>query len=340
MPDYPTRPDAYPIVYLEETDQQLPQRPDNRLRYVYFKTIARGGSCLIQSCKDLHLQRTICYKSLRPELADDPIEQRRFLREARVTAMLQHPNTIPTYEFGRDVKGHYYFTMKLVHGQTLREILEQCIAKDSHNATNGGFTHLIHVLEQACHALFYAHQHGVVHRDMKPENILIGPFNEVLVLDWGMAKAWSSSDPTHSAQEVPKSLLDRKRGLSENDPLLTIASPLHGSPPYVSPEQLMRRNDVDHRTDIYSLGAVLYEILTLQRMVPGETVRDVLDEIRNGSVASPISRNPSLDIPQELNDVCMKCVEHDPNDRYQSMKDVISTLSHWLHVLPEGSFSS
>ena len=91
---------------------------------MYFKTIARGGKCLIQSCKDLHLGRIVCYKTLHAEIADDDFEQKRFLREARVTAMLQHPNTPPVYELGRDTHGHYYFTMKLVAGETLREILD------------------------------------------------------------------------------------------------------------------------------------------------------------------------------------------------------------------------
>ena len=116
--------DAYPVVHLADTDKPLPRRIDPRTRYAYFKTIARGGRSIIQSCKDLHLMRLVCYKCLKPEFADDANEQRRFVREARVSAMLQHPNTVPTYELGRDGQGHYYFTMKLVHGYTLREILD------------------------------------------------------------------------------------------------------------------------------------------------------------------------------------------------------------------------
>ena len=125
MTAFPEPPkDDYAILYLENTDQPLPARPDPNLRYAYFKTIATGGKAIIQSCKDMFLSRTICYKKLKPEFADNPDEQSRFLREARVSAMLQHPNTVPTYELGRDTKGHYYFTMKLVHGYTLREVLD------------------------------------------------------------------------------------------------------------------------------------------------------------------------------------------------------------------------
>ena len=183
MPRFSSAPeDDYPIVYLADTDKPLPRNVNPHTRYAYFKLIARGGRSIIQSCKDLHLMRVVCYKSLKAEFADDPDEQRRFVREARVSAMLQHPNTVPTYELGRDLQGHYYFTMKMVHGYTLREVLDYRERYD--------LTRLVEVIIQVAHALEYAHGHGVAHRDIKPENILVGPFGEVLVLDWGLAKVW------------------------------------------------------------------------------------------------------------------------------------------------------
>ena len=106
MTAFPEPPkDDYAVLYLEDTDKALPEKIVQATRYAYFKTIARGGKSIIQSCKDMHLGRVICYKSLRPEFVKDPIEQQRFLREARVSAMLQHPNTVPTYEVGRDSRG-------------------------------------------------------------------------------------------------------------------------------------------------------------------------------------------------------------------------------------------
>ena len=184
----------YDVVYLQDTDKPLPESINYRTRYAYFKTIARGGKSLIMSCKDLHLSRVVCYKTLRPELANDPIEQQRLLREARVSALLQHPNTVPTYEIGRDSKGKLYFTMKLVHGYTLREILD---FRDRYDLGQ-----LIEVAVQVAHALEYAHGHGVVHRDIKPENILIGPYGETLLLDWGLAKVWSESAAGASLKET------------------------------------------------------------------------------------------------------------------------------------------
>lgn len=324
---YPKYDVAYPRVHLEDTDHPLPIQPNANLRYAYFKTIAQGGTCVISSCKDLHLMRTICHKQLRSDLADDPFHQQRFVREARVTAMLQHPNTIPTYELGRSSDGHPYFTMKLVYGQTLREILESCGHAKSHNINGFSLAKLVNILSQVGHALFYAHRHGVVHRDIKPENVLIGAFDEVLLLDWGLAKVWSKDE-----SEIPliESRISRDRTIGESDVSLTDQGPLDATPAYMSPEQLLNRNAVDHRSDIYSLGAVLYELLTLRRMTPGDTVNSVLDFLRHGKIPPPKSRPGSVPVSKHLADICMSCVSHDPGIRYQTMEHVIDHLEEWL----------
>ncbi|MEJ2425512.1 MAG: protein kinase, partial [Candidatus Thiodiazotropha sp.] len=189
-------------VFLEDTDRPLPEVLNPNTRYMFIREIAKGGKSLIQSCKDLYLSRVVAYKTLRPEFAHDEIENTRLLREARVSALIQHPNTLPIYEIGRDRKGHYYFTMKLIHGYTLREILDFRERYD--------LTQLIEVIAQIAHALAYAHAHGIAHRDIKPENILVGPYSEVLLLDWGLAKVWSkdgrtSDDETHDVMALHNS---------------------------------------------------------------------------------------------------------------------------------------
>ena len=213
---FPHPQDKYPVVYLKDTDLDLPDHVVNSsLRYTHFKKVAKGGKCLIQSCKDFHLSRIIAHKSLLKEIADDPFEQRRFLREARVTAMLQHPNTIPVYELSRDNHGHYFFTMKLVEGYTLREVLDTSTAEGTLPVDGYGFHRMVTILIQVANALDYAHNHGVVHRDVKPANILMGPFGEVLLLDWGLAKVWS---------EAPEEIPD-KPFLKDGDPSLTAQTP-------------------------------------------------------------------------------------------------------------------
>ena len=296
--------DDYPVVYLDDTDKPLPQRIHAHTRYAYFKTIARGGRSVIQSCKDLHLMRTVCYKTLKPEFADDPAAQRRFVREARVSAMLQHPNTVPTYEIGRDIRGHCYFTMKLVHGYTLREIFDFRERYD--------LTRLVEVVIQVGHALEYAHGHGVAHRDIKPENILVGPFGEILLMDWGLAKVWH---PDGHAEVVVGS----SKSPESDD------GPLEGTISYMSPEQIRNDDALDYRTDIYSLGAVLYEALAGRPPVAGDSVDEILNQTLSGELAPP-SRETSMPIPSRLEAICMNCLRLAPEERLQTAGDLIREL--------------
>ena len=309
MPRFGAAPDDdYPVVSIADTDRPLPKRLDPKTRYAYFKTIARGGRSIIQSCKDLHLMRLVCYKSLKPEFADDPIEQRRFVREARVSAMLQHPNTVPTYEIGRDGAGHCYFTMKLIHGYTLREILDFRERYD--------LTRLVDVIVQVAHALEYAHGHGVAHRDIKPENVLVGPFGEVLVLDWGLAKVWQpDAAPVESGGASARPA----------DPALSDHGDLQGTVSYMSPEQIKQDPALDHRTDIYSLGAVLYEVLAGRPPVAGDTFDEILRQAVEGAIEPP-SAHAALPPPPRLEAICMACLARNAEDRIERAAMLIREL--------------
>ncbi|MCA9503681.1 MAG: serine/threonine protein kinase [Spirochaetaceae bacterium] len=317
---FPHPQDKYPVVYLKDTDLDLPEHVMNTgLRYTGFKTVAKGGKCLIQSCHDYHLSRTIAYKSLLPEIADDPFERKRFLREARVTAMLQHPNTIPVYELSRNNRGHYYFTMKLVEGYTLREILDLDNEQGSQPVDGYGFHRFVTILIQIANALDYAHTHGVVHRDIKPANILMGPFGEVLLLDWGLAKVWSETP-----EEVPDMPL-----LVDTDPSLTAQGKLQGTALYMSPEQVDESPTLDHRSDLYSLGVVLYEVLAGQHMVAGENVHELIDEIRNKRFPRPSEIAKDRRIPRQLEEICMRCISKDPDERIQTARRLVAQLRSW-----------
>jgi len=307
---FPEQKQEYASVYLEDTDKALPEKININTRYAYFKTIAKGGKCLIQACKDLHLSRVICYKSLLPEFADDPIEQQRFLREARVSAMLQHPNTVPTYELGRDNKGHYYFTMKLVHGYTLREILDYRERYD--------LSQLVDVIIQVAHALEYAHAHGVVHRDIKPENILVGPFGEVVLMDWGLAKVWK----TDGSDAV---LPSDKDDTYSDDLSITRRGKLQGTVIHMSPEQIDKAPDIDGRTDIYSLGTILYEILTGKTPSDADSMDKIIGNIKNHEPPLP-SETTSLYIPPLLEKATMACLKKKPEDRIQTANELIRLL--------------
>jgi len=321
---FPHPQDKYAVVHLEDTDHELPEHVMNRgMRYTQFKTVAKGGKCLIQSCKDYHLGRTVAYKSLHKEIADDVDEQKRFLREARVTAMLQHPNTIPIYELSRDNQGHYYFTMKLVEGYTLREVLDTSREEGTLPVDGYGFHRLVTILIQIANALDYAHTHGVVHRDIKPANILMGPFGEVLLLDWGLAKVWSESgEPEPEPDpEQPFAVVD--------DLSLTARGRLQGTALYMSPEQAAESRDLDHRTDIYSMGVVLYEILSGRDMFEGETVGDLLEQVKNANPPRPSEIATDRDIPPQLEEICMRCISKDPDERIQTARLLVSNLRSW-----------
>jgi serine/threonine-protein kinase len=305
--------DSETPLYIEDTDVPLAKKLNPNTRYAYFSTIAKGGKSLIKSCKDLHLGRTVCYKSLRPELIDNEIETRRLLREARISALLQHPNTVPTYEVGRDNRGNYYFTMKLIHGYTLREVLNYRERYD--------LGQLMDVIIHVGNALAYAHSRKVVHRDIKPENILIGPYGETLLLDWGLAKVWHKN----SNQEEDQSIEE-----ADADPGMTGEGKLQGTVMYMSPEQIRRDPSINSKSDIYSLGAVLYETLTGVTPFQGKVVRELLEQVKNEVPKAP-QEVTSIQIPTVLSDLCMQCLEKDPNKRPESAGELVRILKEDWH---------
>lgn len=310
MLNFPEPPKSYASVFLEDTDKPLPERIDPRTRYAMFSTIAAGGKSLIKSCKDLHLSRFVCYKTLKPEFAEDELEQRRLIREARVSAMLQHPGTVPTYELGRDARGNPYFTMKLVHGYTFREILDYRERYD--------LAQLVGVLAQVAQALDYAHTHGVVHRDVKPANILAGPHGEVLLLDWGLAKV---RHPDGAPAEDPAG----EAAGGEGDPALTEAGRVQGTAYYMSPEQINRDPAIDARADVFSLGAVLYEALCGEPPARGEKMHQVVASAL-GETPRPPSEAAGPKAPALLEETAMRCLEKRPEARVQTMAELARTL--------------
>lgn len=321
MNEYPKLklPDAA-TLFTEETDKALSQKLNQNFRYAYFKTIARGGKSLIQSCRDLHLNRDVCYKSLLPEFADDPIEQTRLLREARVLAMLQHPNTVPIYELGRDSRGHYYFTMKLVHGYTFREILDYRERYD--------LGQLVDIVIQIANSLQNAHSHGVVHRDIKPENILIGPYGEVLLLDWGLAKVWDK-EGTQTTLDPDEPVAMESR--IDSDLSMTGHQKLQGTLFYMSPEQIKKHPDIDSRSDLYSLGVVLYEALTGRTPAQGERIDEVIESTLNDQPPRPRELVPS--IPELLEDIVLQCIQKKKQDRIQDAGALVRLLQQNLAIV-------
>jgi len=318
MTDHPTdtpAEDNYPLIDAKETDRQLPKFFSNSFtRYSNFADLSKGGSAILRTCLDNNLGRTVVMKTLHSHLADREYPRARFLREARVTAQLQHPNTLPVYEIGQDIEGRLYFTMKKVEGDSLRDILERQILSDEATCRVYNLDLLLGVVIQVGNALSYAHAHGVVHRDVKPENVFVGSYGEVILLDWGVAKVWALD-----GDESPQTVLQHED--------LTDVGQRPGTPLYMSPEQVRGGgNEIDGRTDVYAIGAVLYEILTLKEPLRGERVSETFEMILKERPIPPEERAPERKVPRLLAAIAMRALEKDPNDRYQTMPELIDAL--------------
>ena len=227
--------------------------------------------------------------------------------------MLVHPNTVPVYDLGEDRQGRLYFTMKFVHGYTFREVLDY---RDRYDLNQ-----LVGVLLQIARALAYAHTHGVTHRDVKPENILVGPFGEVLLMDWGLAKV-RRKKPLPEIEEAPA----KNQRFGGQPSSLTDHGKLEGTASYMSPEQIRRDADIDGRSDVFSLGVVLYEVLAGQLPATGRTVDDVIQAILADDPVPP-SAHAKYEVPGLLEEICMTCLAKETARRMPTAEQLVRELS-------------
>ncbi len=302
------------------TDAPLPESaPGGFARFGVAEPFKEGGGGILTRSQDPYLGREVIFKTLRPEFKDNPDVQLRFLREARVTALIQHPATVPIYEMGRDEDGNPWFTMKEIRGDSLQKILAGITAHDRKFDHFRSRDALLDVLIQVGQALAYAHGCHVVHRDIKPANIMVGAFGEVMVMDWGVAKIL---DDDEDAAEVEYTGPDL-------GPEMTVYGKVYGTPRYMAPEQARGQTDIDHRVDIFSLGAVLYECLIHRPLVFGSNREELLKKICEEPFVSPAKKEPIRMIPPELDAIVMKALEKDPNDRYATMDNFVADLQNF-----------
>ncbi|MBM4022689.1 MAG: serine/threonine protein kinase [Planctomycetes bacterium] len=307
-------------IFLGATDHDLPATlPEGIGKYVNFREMARGGSAVLRTCFDRITGRTVVMKTLLPEFRGDVRENRRLLREARVTAQLQHPNTVPVYEIGRDETEGLYFTMKRVSGENLFEILKRIACGDAATTAAFPLRQRLQIVEGAAQALMYAHARGVIHRDVKPENIWVGNFGEVMLLDWGVAKVWGQAD------DEPRGPLAAAQGAAIQ--ALTMAGDRPGTPLYMSPEQVnVNRAVVDERSDVFSTGVVLYEMAALREPFRGRFVQETFENIIHDNPPPPSQASPGRGLPPRLDAVVMKAIAKKPTDRYQTMRQLLEAI--------------
>jgi eukaryotic-like serine/threonine-protein kinase len=301
-----------------------PVRPDEgalhdlhgRERYEARALLGRGGMGEVQLCKDLRIGRDIAMKVIREGRGSRSDAQLRFLREARVQAQLEHPSIVPVYDLGRDEDEQIYFTMKRIRGQSLDSVIQRLQRGEATETLTR--RRLLATFAQVCMAVDYAHERGVLHRDLKPANIMLGDYGEVYVLDWGLAKI---------AGEPELELLERAHQDAGNLQE-TAAGEVLGTPGYIAPEQL--GGEVDRRSDVYALGAILFEILALRRLHEGKSAQALLVSTLEGPEARPSQRSVDRDVPPELEEICVRATALSPDDRFPSARALHDAIESFL----------
>jgi len=313
---------------MSDTDRDLPKHVKNGfMRYRDFQPLTQGGEAILRTCVDENLGRTVVMKTLQPQFQNLETYQKRFLREARVTAQIPHPATIPVYELSRDSEGNAYFTMKKLRGRDLSDILDRIAEGEKATIEKYPLDALINVLVTCSQCLAFAHNQGVVHRDMKPANIMVGDYGEIMVMDWGLAKVWDMKDDEDVSQLI-------RSGQQTIPGRLTGRGDVQGTPFYMSPEQAVETGDVDERSDIYNMGIILFEVLTGESYMSGKSFKEIKRKLQEDPVREPVAVAPRKKIPPELNAICVKALQRSPQDRYQKMADMSRDLEAALRSNP------
>ena len=332
------------------------------LRFHVLRPHAQGGIGEVSVAFDAELKREVALKQIKPERADDADSRARFLLEAEVTGRLEHPGIVPVYGLGKDEQGRPFYAMRFVRGRSLEEAIRDYHRPDTDSPRNTRaraleLRSLLDRFANVCHTVAYAHSHGVLHRDLKPANILLGPFNESLVVDWGLAKvlgrsalpekatASSAFEPDDQPEHSPDP--DAGDGITASqeqragtvDPALlgltsstdTQAGTAFGTPAFMSPEQAAGLLDqLGPASDVYSLGAVLYTLLCGR--APFEHVwcdaTALIDRVRLGDFPAP--RKLNAQVPRALEAVCLRAMAVRPEHRYARATDLALEIERWL----------
>ncbi|MCO5170362.1 MAG: serine/threonine protein kinase [Planctomycetes bacterium] len=284
--------------------------------------LGRGGVGRVLRARDPAIGREVAKKVLLDPASVPPATRARFVAEARVTGQLEHPAIVPVYEVGHEPTGEPYFVMKLVRGRSLAEVLDA--TRDDLAHPDGQLPALLRQFLKVCDAVAYAHARGVIHRDLKPANVMVGDFGEVLVMDWGLARARGEAD---AATDGPSAAA--AHGQTQEGDVL-------GTPAYMPPEQAEGQRDaVDERSDVYALGAILFELLVLRAPFVGSTSLNIIKQVLMDAPPDPRAvAPPGRAVPRELAAVALKALAKEPAARYPRAADLAAEVTRFLDGLP------
>jgi len=310
--------DLEPDLTTAETEEVVRDPGD---RYEDLGPIAAGGMGEVRRVRDRELNRTLARKTLHAKLLGSPRALARFVEEAQATSQLQHPNIVPIYDMGVHRDGRIWFTMREVRGRTLGDVIHDLhrvsAARWRPTPSGWSFRRLLGAFVQACRAVGYAHERGVVHRDLKPDNIMVGEHGEVYVLDWGLAKILGRA--------LDNSVVT---GRASTGAHTSRSGSVSGTPVYMAPEQARGETEkIEPTSDVYGLGALLYEILSGQVPVTGGQVAEILERVGEGD-HDPLPDHPK--IPADLRDACLRAMAFERKERFASASELASEVQAWL----------
>ncbi|NUO54957.1 MAG: protein kinase [Polyangiaceae bacterium] len=300
----------------EALDRPLAMTDKPSDRYHVIEQLGRGGMGEVSRTFDAKIGREIALKTMLPQDPDSaPVAEARFLREARVQALLEHPAIVPVYDIGVGPDGLAFFTMKRVRGQTLYSVVEELrTGKITVRTRDLGLRRRLVAFVTVCLAMHYAHERGVIHRDLKPENVMLGAHGEVYVLDWGVAKIIEGASP---------SSFERPFGSEPTKP-----GEMFGTPGFMPPEQVLgQHEEVDAQSDVYALGSILYEIVTLRPLFDHPKVASVLEATLSSTREPP---EVPAHAPPELIALALRCTKFSKSDRPTTARDIADEIERFL----------